>query len=236
MEENTKSSPQADASEKPGSSTSAPKRKKKPGLIERATERFLEAVRDAAAVQTFTTPQDTAPADVQESDDLTDEQEAAARRDWAMGALEYREAQLKKFNGRTETMEQVVQQMHRGAAELALEIEQGTAWFLNDGDPHRFEEEPVTPDTEVLELALGVADGRVEDATQGVTVTKNQIEGTRAAIAALDLQIRKERGRLRSHMTKLKMSQQEADKLRVDLRNARGDSDAGPEDQVDPPA
>lgn len=76
---------------------------------------------------------------------LSDEQE-----EWARGAFEYREEQLQKFNGKKETMAEASLAMFDERIRFAWEVHQGSAWYLHEGDPHRFEEELLNP-----EIAFG---------------------------------------------------------------------------------
>lgn len=212
-----------------------PKRKK-PGILARAAERVMEAVRDAQATDTFKTPQDTSTAEVcADAEILTDEEESAARREWAMGALEYREAQLKKFNGKTETMAQVMTQMRAGASEFALEIENGTAWFLNDGDPLRFEEEAVTPDLDAVRVELGEAMVALSDALFFEEQTRQEMAEIEAEVRRLLLAHSMQRKYLRDTVVKKRMAEQRAGTLRAILPpEASGDTRL--KDEVDAPS
>lgn len=80
-----------------------------------AAERFAIAIRDAQATHDVRGTGDAAEvrADVDES--LA---EIEAQRQWAMGALEYREAQLAKFNGKQETPDEYMERLWRENAVL----------------------------------------------------------------------------------------------------------------------
>jgi hypothetical protein len=222
-----------------GSATERPKRsakRKKPGILARAAERVMEAVRDAQATDTFKTPQDTSTAEVcADAEILTDEEESAARREWAMGALEYREAQLKKFNGKTETMAQVMTQMRAGASEFALEIESGTAWFLNDGDPLRFEEEPVTVDLDAVREEQNATLKTIADAVFFEEQTRQEMADIEAEVRRLLIAHSMQRKYLRDTVVKKRMAEQRADTLRAILP-PEASGDTRPEDQVDAPS
>lgn len=170
-------------------------RKKRPSALTRAIESVAAAIRDASATDTFKTPQDTSQAEVVEHDilanvglhdELTDEQEREAARRWAMGALDYREGQLKKFNGKTETMAEAVQYQQREFKLFEAEIEAGQGWHQNDGDPARYREEMAVPTDAGIRMELRKAMTDLRYAQQRVELLK----GEQAMLAARTAQER----------------------------------------------
>lgn len=210
-------------------------KRKKPGILARAAERVMEAVRDAQATDTFKTPLDTSSAETQQDIELTPEQEAQARREWMTGLMKEREGVLKeRFNGRTETMAQVMTQMRAGASEFALEIEAGTAWFLNDGDPLRFDEEAVTPDLDAVRAEQNATLKTIEDAVFFEEQTRQEMADIEAEVRRLLIAHSMQRKYLREAVVKKRMAEQRADTLRATLLEACGDTEL--KDQVDAPS
>jgi predicted RNA-binding Zn ribbon-like protein len=209
-------------------------KKKKPGIVAQVAERVLAAVRDAQGTDTFKAPQDTSVV-VGQSEELSEVDEAAARKEWALGALGHREAQLKKFHGRTETMAHVMEQERQQIEAFNAEVESGQAWFLNDGDPLRFHEEPVNIDVQAVlaDLALQLKhEKRAQDDLAGARTVIASID---AEIAAAQRSKEIQRGVVRVAMATMKIAQQRIERLRKDLSDAGVKEPSGtrPEDQMD---
>lgn len=81
-----------------------------------AAERFAIAIRDAQATHDVRGTSEPAQEVRPDHDDALAEIEA--QRQWAMGGLEYREAQLAKFNGKQETPDEYMERLWRENAVL----------------------------------------------------------------------------------------------------------------------
>lgn len=128
-------------------------RKRKPGRIRIAAERLAAAVRDAQATNAARVTGEPAAAVASDTtrDDLIREHYGTPeeRLEFARGGFEHREAQLAKFNGKESTPEDTTAYFFAELKAMQQEEADGTAWHLHEGDPKRFDEEPVNPQIEL---------------------------------------------------------------------------------------
>lgn len=207
-----------------------PKPKKRARWASIVLERILEGVRDSNAVhETGATGEPTSQVSIDE-DILTGQDAVDAQKEWGLGALAYREGQLEKFNGKEDTADIADVYFRQELAAIQLEVEAGTAWHLNDGDPLRFQEEPVNADPEVLRAELHAAMTEAADYRDAVECAQDRlsaIDETMAELrkdfetmmAALEKAKLKPRFELREAMAPMKIAEQRVVRLRQELKN-----------------